>query len=142
MFTKKIAAMLVAAVMIFSAATPAFAEDSVKYIERDGKTYVQVSGLGTGAKGANSHGNFSKRFAMQAAKMDALRQLAEIIQGVETDPKIQEDQPLESVDEITVRLDALPLANVRQIYPVEFEEIDGGILCCKITMEIPFLDKK
>lgn len=136
MLAKKLAAMILAAVMIFSAASPAFAEDSIKYVERDGTTYVQVSGLGMGPRGANSHGIFSQRFAMQVAKMDALRQFAEIIQSVDIEPKVQDNQPLESVDEITLKLDALSLKNVQKPYLVEFEELNDGNLVCKITMEM------
>lgn len=92
MWTKKLAAMLVAAVIIFFAATPAFAENNAEWyelyskIEKNHGAYIEnntifVIGSGMGPKGRNAYGSFYKSFARQAAKMDALRNLAETIKS-------------------------------------------------------------
>lgn len=145
MWAKKLAAMLTAAVMIFSAATPAFAGNNAEweelyskisnnqgfYIEND---FIFVIGIGGVTKGT---GNFYKKFARQAAKFDALRLLAEYIKGLDV------DQTIDTENLIITRLEvddilAKELSKARQVGEAKFSE-NGS---CEVIVKLPYTKKK
>lgn len=146
MLAKKLAAMLTAAVMIFSAATPAFAENNSEWEElyskiKNGKggyaaedDFIFVIGLGGVTKGT---GNFYKKFARQAAKFNALRLLAETIAGLKLDPTDDTDGVVTvrlEVDDITAK----ELSKARQVGEAKFYS-DG---VCEVIMKMPYPKKR
>ena len=137
MFTKKLAAMLVAAVMIFSAATPAFAKIIIhkdfadRVITKNGKTYIQYEGVKYfNAKEFSSP--FYKNFARQVTKIYALRGLAESLINAQGNLEIGYLS-----DEIKVEInDTHPIIAViskeaRQVGKAKFEDES-----CRVIMEI------
>lgn len=141
MWTKKLAATILAAVMIFSAASPAFAKiiiskdfaDSV--ISRNGKTYIQVMEIKYYEPKYSSP--FYRNFMRQVTKLMALRTLAEKI--ADAQGKLSEIGYGNVLsDELKVEItDVHPIIAViskeaRQVGEVKFTE-DGN---CEVTMEI------
>ena len=142
MFTKKLAAMLVAAVMIFSAATPAFAKIIIhkdfadRVITKNGKTYIQYEGVKYfNAKEFSSP--FYKSFDRQVTKIYALRGLAESL--IDAKGNLSKIMGYGNVlsDEIKVEInDTHPIIAIiskeaRQFGNVKFEDES-----CRVIMEI------
>ena len=133
MWAKKLAAMFVAAVIIFSAATPAFAEDN--------PNVIRVTGQGYGSKSGNSNGSFYRNYARQAARFDALRRLAEAIGGVQINAYSEEKGGRTTIDDLiaTSKADekiAAKLSKAKQVGEVKFLTDKNGFLYCELEMEL------
>lgn len=130
MWAKKLAAMFVAAVIIFSAATPAFAEDN--------PNVIRVTGIGYGPKGGNFKGSFYRNYARQAARFDALRQLAEDIADIHiesfTDTVIDEGTVI--VKTTADKKIAAKLSKAKQVGEVKFLTDEKGFVYCELEMEL------
>ena len=93
----------------------------------DGGQFIEVIGMGVGSPGAKNEGIY-KMQAIKAARTDALRQMAEAIQGVE----VSADTPIESLmnsDVVKTKISAV-IKGMQQIGEPKF--IAGG--GCEIKM--------
>ena len=125
MWAKKLAAMFVAALMVFSAASPAFAEYTVK----DGVAVVKVTGYGVIPKNSKPTSSFGKSFARQAAQIDAYRNFTEQVYDLLRD-RLLDDDVLDTA--LRANLDVLQ-AKIRNSEN-KFDESGN----CQSTMEIEF----
>ena len=124
MWTKKLAAMLLAAVVIFSAASPAFAENN--------KNVIRVTGVAFLSK-EKSKSSFYKSFARQVAKMDALRKLAECTPAFKVGIK---DEIITKIDVEDAKL-AKYLKSAHQVGNAKFTVNEDESLTCEVLMEMP-----
>ena len=157
MWTKKLAAMFLAAVMVFSAATPAFAENDSEWeeiytkIEKSHNGYIIennvifASGVGSGPKGATRNGSFYKSFARQAARFDALRRLAELANGVQVEATVDRDEagnPIWETETVITSLETnekiMEILSKSSLLG-EAKFFDDGV--CVLIMKMPLLQK-
>ncbi|MBR1646568.1 MAG: hypothetical protein IJ685_07300 [Selenomonadaceae bacterium] len=140
MFRKFIAAFMT---ILFAASihTTAFAEDEPKLNVKPGEV-IKATGEGHPPKNWNPNNSFAKTFARQAARMDALRILAEMIGGakVTAESVIVNDKRERDHVEGTLIHDSkvfkLLEKNARQVGDVKFYFNDKGKLTCEVTMEL------
>lgn len=131
MIRKFIAAFVI---IFFAASTTAFAADEPKVI--------QMTGDGQAPSNWDARACFAKTFARQAARMDALRQLAETLirPYVETKNTIVETKVVQDYVRVTLSHDnkvfKLLEKNARQVGDAKFSFGDDGLLYCKVTMEV------
>ena len=118
---------------LFSATSPTFAEKN--------EEFITVTGTGYGPKGANPNGSFYRSFARQAAKFDALRQLAENVDGVQVVAETSAEKGNIIYDRITFLIDeeisALLEKNAKQVGEAKFFTADDGKIYCEVTMKCP-----
>lgn len=100
---------------------------------------IRVRGYGQAPSNWDQRDSFSKTFARQAARMDALRQLAEIVVGVHVEPNDAKDDFEHIVTRISQDSKTFKLLekNARQIGAARFS-FDDGKLICEVTMELVF----
>ena len=121
--------------LIFFMTTTAFAAEEPKII--------QATGSGQPPSNWDARDSFSKTFARQVARMDALRNLVEQIAGinVHSKEKISEDGEItfESIRTKTIhdsKVFKLLEKNARQVGAARFHFDEDGNLTCEVTMEV------
>ena len=128
MIRKFIAAFMI----IFFSATTAFAAEIDEIVIRE-------TGSGQAPKNFDPKDSFAKTFARQAARMDALRLLAE---GIGITYVEAHFDPKKNIDRVRTKLvhDSkvfkLLEKNARQIGEAKFYFDDKGKLTCEVTMEL------
>lgn len=133
MIRKFIAAFVI---IFFAASTTAFAADEPKVI--------QMTGDGQAPSNWDQRDSFAKTFARQAARMDALRKLAENIGIINVQTKTSVDKDTHLLTEDTVKTELMHDSkvfkllekNARKVGDAKFYFGDDGILYCEVTMEV------
>lgn len=92
---------------------------------------IRVAGLGAPPKNFDPKDSYAKTFARQAAQLDALRQLVELIDGV--DPK--EESPGKIVTRISQDNKVFKLLE-KNARVIDVKFLDGG--GCAVDMELVF----
>ena len=87
---------------------------------------ISTIGYGWGPKGSTLKDSFSKTYARQAARLDALRSLAEEIQGVDVEPSM-------SILDAKVHISSTVLKKAWQVGDAEFIQ-DGDQIVCRVKM--------
>ena len=129
MWTKKLAAMFVAVLIVFSAASSAFAENGWDW-EKGVVTVYGVAGFQTNQ---NNRDYFWRNHARQGARIDALRNLVETIGGVIVE-KQQDTMVITCLDDNII---TKTVSRGAHLVDTKFYE-DGT---CEVTMEIPIFGK-
>ena len=111
---KKLFALMFAALLTMSATTSA--------------ETIQATGFGVGPAGANPKSSFYKTYARQAARLQAMRKLAEDISGI----NVNSDPEDETVIITSSSSRILKTKKVRQVGEAKFDE-DG---VCEVTLEM------
>ncbi len=132
MIRKFIAAFVI---IFFAASTTVFAADEPKVI--------QMTGVGQAPSNWDQRDSFAKTFARQAARMDALRQLAEYI-GVSYIQSELNVDPDENVTKDYVKSELIHDSkvfkllekNARQVGDAKFSFGDDGNSYCEVIMEL------
>lgn len=121
---KKFFAVFFVVAFIFSSVNTTFAETEIKNV-------IRVTGIGYGLKGANPNSSFYKSFAKQTAKLDALVQLAELINGINIEN--DENKYTTWIDE---KASEKLIKNARQVGDSKFHADKEGEFRCEVTMEL------
>ena len=127
MIRKFIAAFMI----IFFAATTALAAEN----ELKAGDVIQVTGIGIQPENFNPNDSFAKTFARQVARMDALRQLAEVINGINVEWDDEKDYIKTWLPHDSKGFKLLE-RNARAVGDVKFYFSDKGRLVCEVTMEL------
>jgi hypothetical protein len=123
--------------IFFVISSTAFAEDKPKVI--------RVTGTGCPPSNWNQQDNFAKTYARQAARIDALRCLAEIFSDVKhfiikSHSVVEDGIVMEDVIKTELKHDSKVFKvikkNARQIGETKFSFGDDGKLYCELEMEI------
>ena len=136
MIRKFIAAFVI---IFFAATTTAFAAEETK----SGEVVHCVTGDGQAPSNWDQRDSFAKTFARQAARMDALRQLAEYIGVSYIQSKLNVD-PDGNVTKNYVKSELIHDSkvfkllekNARQVGDAKFSFGDDGSSYCEVTMEL------
>ena len=123
MIRKFIAAFMI----IFFSATTAFAADK--------PIVLTETGIGSAPSNWNQRDSFAKTFTRQAARMDALRKLAEGVNGVTVEWEEDKDWISARIPHDSKGFKLLE-KNARQIGDVKFYFDNEGKLICEVTMEL------
>ena len=111
---KKFLALMFAALLMMSATTSA-------------KT-IQATGYGMGPDGSDPKSSFYKTYARQAARLDAMRKLAEDISGINVNSDPEDETVIISSSSSRI----LKTKKVRQVGEAKFDE-NGD---CEVTLEV------
>ena len=123
MIRKFIAAFMI----IFFSATTAFAADK--------SIVLTETGIGNAPSNWNQRDSFAKTFARQAARMDALRRLAEGVNGVTVEWDDKKDYIKTWLPHDSRGFKLLE-RNAHQVGDVKFYFNDEGKLTCEVIMEL------
>ena len=137
---------IAAFVLMFIVSSSAFAADEAKVIQvtaADEPKVIQVTGYGIPPSNWDARDSFVKTFARQAARMDALRNLAEAIGTIHVQTKTTFD-PDGNLEKDIVKTELihdskvfkLLTKNARQVGDAKFSFGDDGSLMCEVTMEV------
>ena len=136
--TKNFIVIFTMLAIILSTPTIVFADS---YIDWE-KGIVRGTGLVLGPKNVNMKSNFYKTHARQAARLDALRNIAETIFGVDVIKDFEKDENGLERESITTKLNhesLIPVAKLaKQIGEAKFYEEDGA---CELSMEVTLYGK-
>ncbi|MBQ4402812.1 MAG: hypothetical protein II857_00180 [Selenomonadaceae bacterium] len=130
MIRKFIAAFVI---IFFAASTTAFAAAETK----SGEVVHRVTGIGQAPTNWDQRDSFAKTFARQAARINALLNLVEAIDGI-----ILETKTVGGIEIITTQIPQNSKAfkllekNARQVGDTKFYFYDDGSSSCEVTMEV------
>ena len=113
--------------IIFFSVTTAFAAEE--------PTVYSATGIGNAPSNWDQRDSFAKTFARQAARMDALRQLAEVINGINVEWDDEKDYIKSWLPHDSKGFKLLE-RNAHQVGDVKFYFSDKGRLVCEVTMEL------
>ena len=97
---------------------------------------LQATGVSLGSKNWDKNDSFYKTFARQAARMEALNQLAEMIGGVYSEKDKKNPNQIIIRAKLNRKASELLKNHARQVGEAKFSFNDDGSFYCEVTMEV------